>query len=390
MNKISSLFGVFTFLLLQMGCAGKTSSGLKGTAADKRAAASGQQGGDANRTEVSAAQKEEIPIFTRSKAPMPLKCDAASDLPFILSDGLNSKNVFLLARFGAVGSTSLPFESNSLIPWLKSVGFGQVKLLESKAHGVQGFVASSGRMNLVVFRGTHSLEGVMTDSKFLIQSALTDGLPGGVHQGFAAAYSSVSASLSEFLETAERKSIPTYFVGHSLGGALATLAFLNMQKKGVTAAGIVTLGQPRVGNSTFASESEKILAGKVKRFVNGNDVVPHLPPSGQHADVALNSVLQPSTRTATLAVLSGIGALTGMTFAKANFTHISAPEMLGQADYAKGGYESDSAWDGKYWNSNGQKVQQVVANPGAAFQNPLVNEHFVTGYLCELVKTLPQ
>ncbi|MBM3382966.1 MAG: lipase family protein [Betaproteobacteria bacterium] len=391
MKIVSSFLGIFGLFLLQTSCAGKTSTGLKGTATGERAGAAGQKGAEATKNDPEAVAKEaEKPIFVRSMAPMQLKCDAGFDLPFMLSEGLSPKNTFLLARFGTVGSTTLPFDAVSLTKWLNGVGFAKVKLLESKAQGVQGFVATSARMNLVVFRGTHSLEGVMTDSKFLVQSALTDGLPGGVHQGFALAYRSVAANLAQELEPESSKSVPTFFVGHSLGGALATLAALDMHRKGVNIAGMVTLGQPRVGNASFAAETEKILAGKQKRFVNANDPVPHLPPSGASADVALNSVLEPSTRGTTLALLNGIGALTGMTFAKANFTHAGVPDMLGQADYAKGRFESDAVWDGKYWNSNGQKVQQVVANLAAAMQNPLVNEHFVPSYLCELAKTLAQ
>jgi hypothetical protein len=390
MNRLFSVLGLLSLGGHLVSCAEK-SGGLKGTAAGERAAAAGQKGGVVNKDDTTqTAKREETPVFTRSKAPISLRCDAPADVSFKLSDQLSPTNVFLLSRFANIGAAALPFDPISLPKWLNGVGFAQVKLLESKAHGVQGFVATSERMNLVVFRGTHSLEGVLTDSKFLIQSALTDGLPGGVHQGFGVAYRSVASVLGDVLVSKERKSLPTFFVGHSLGGALATLASLDMNKRGVNVSGVVTLGEPRVGNSTFAAESEKILVGKKKRFVNANDVVPHLPPSGQHADTAINSILDPATRGTTLAILSGISVLSGMTFAKANFTHIGVPATLGAAEYSKDTFVSDAAWDGKYWSSNGAKVQQVVANPAAATQNPLVNDHFVENYLCEMLKSLPQ
>lgn len=43
-------------------------------------------------------------------------------------------------------------------------------------------------------------------------------------------------------------------------------------------AGLYTFGQPRVGDRTFTRQLNNRLTGKVFRFINNNDVVPHVPP----------------------------------------------------------------------------------------------------------------
>ena len=61
--------------------------------------------------------------------------------------------------------------------------------------------------------------------------------------------------------------------GHSLGGALATLAAARHQ-----ADVLWTFGAPRVGDALFA----RSLAGTaIGRVVNGNDPVPAVPPPGR-------------------------------------------------------------------------------------------------------------
>jgi thioesterase domain-containing protein len=188
--------------------------------------------------------------------------------------------------------------------------------------------------------------------------------------------------------TADRKTIPTFFVGHSLGGALAMLAALDIQKRGGNVAGLVTLGQPRVGNAAFAAEAAKVLQGKIKRFVNGNDPFPHMPPTAQHSDAALAALLDPATKNATMALLAGITAFTGMSFGKANFTHVGPPSTLSDAAFSRGEFDADSPWDGRYWKENAAQVRQMAANPGAASQLPIVQEHMVESHLCEMLKKM--
>jgi hypothetical protein len=71
-----------------------------------------------------------------------------------------------------------------------------------------------------------------------------------------------------------------WITGHSLGGALATLAADRVIRAGILKpsdiGGVFTFGQPRVGNGPFARGYP--LHDRHFRFVNGNDVVTRVPP----------------------------------------------------------------------------------------------------------------
>jgi pimeloyl-ACP methyl ester carboxylesterase len=65
-----------------------------------------------------------------------------------------------------------------------------------------------------------------------------------------------------------------WFCGHSLGAALATLAAdLYPDTRGVC-----TFGTPRIGDRTFSVGFSERFAGRSLRYVNGHDVVAHVPP----------------------------------------------------------------------------------------------------------------
>ena len=71
-----------------------------------------------------------------------------------------------------------------------------------------------------------------------------------------------------------------WVAGHSLGGAIASLSALEMalhyQSKSI---GLVTFGEPRVGNLFFARFLDEWVPRAI-RLVHQDDAVPHLPPQG--------------------------------------------------------------------------------------------------------------
>ncbi|HSU67742.1 MAG TPA: lipase family protein, partial [Tepidisphaeraceae bacterium] len=64
-----------------------------------------------------------------------------------------------------------------------------------------------------------------------------------------------------------------WVTGHSLGGAMATLAALRLATEGLDVRGVYTFGSPRVGNDEFYAK----YSVPHYRLVNNNDVVPHVP-----------------------------------------------------------------------------------------------------------------
>ena len=73
------------------------------------------------------------------------------------------------------------------------------------------------------------------------------------------------------------KERPLWVTGHSLGGALALLAAWRFQRNFLAVHEIVTFGAPMIGNEAAAKAFEQEFSGKIFRFVDLEDLVPHLP-----------------------------------------------------------------------------------------------------------------
>ncbi len=120
---------------------------------------------------------------------------------------------------------------------------------------------------ILVFRGTHDLRDWLTN----LTLTWTDWPSGGVvHSGFKQAFDAVWPSVATALGALPD---PLFMTGHSLGGALATLA-ASVHRP----AGLVTFGCPRVGDEAFVDSIDRV---KHARFVNNRDIVTTLPmPQG--------------------------------------------------------------------------------------------------------------
>jgi hypothetical protein len=104
------------------------------------------------------------------------------------------------------------------------------------------------------------------------------GLKGAaVHKSFYKSYTSIAdqIQLAARALLAQCKRCHIYVTGHSLGGAIATLAAGDLYSltPDIT---LYTYGSPRVGNLKFASYMDRILPDSF-RIVNNQDLVPHLP-----------------------------------------------------------------------------------------------------------------
>jgi GTPase SAR1 family protein len=115
---------------------------------------------------------------------------------------------------------------------------------------------------------------------FLINEQQIKNIYGGeIHLGFALLMEEMLPKIQNEIEQLKPKTI--CLTGHSLGGALATLAAYRLRKQGFSIPiSVYTFGAPRVGDSAFASkyEDSKVLHFRIE---NKNDIVPHLPPNSQ-------------------------------------------------------------------------------------------------------------
>lgn len=149
----------------------------------------------------------------------------------------------------------------------------------------------------VILKGTASGFDALTD----LNAGITRSNSGGqVHQGFQYTFESFLPQLKAFqTELAKRNKIQVvHCIGHSLGGALATLAADWLNSNTSVPVKLYTFGSPRVGFPYFASDlTNRVTADNVYRVYHKTDPVPmvptwpftHVPDTG--TDYLLNSGL---------------------------------------------------------------------------------------------------
>lgn len=143
---------------------------------------------------------------------------------------------------------------------------------------------------VIAFRGTEftSLSDWQTDA--YTKFKLVPGV-GRMHSGFYNAYEDVRRDVEHTLRNHEGKKI--WLTGHSLGGAMAVVCAVQLNRKNLGRPHIVTFGQPRVGDNSTARWIDGKFFRKYQRIVNDNDIVPRLPPTWyfQYADAGRYAVV---------------------------------------------------------------------------------------------------
>ena len=115
----------------------------------------------------------------------------------------------------------------------------------------RGYIGANADAVILAFRGTDDV------ADWLINLNVKQIEEHGalVHRGFsralAAVWSRIETQLQSLLDRHPRK---IWVTGHSLGGALATLAALRLQRMGLSQLETFTFGQPRVGNRALAEQ----------------------------------------------------------------------------------------------------------------------------------------
>ncbi len=139
----------------------------------------------------------------------------------------------------------------------------------------QSFVARTADVVLIAFRGTASLGDWLADL-----NVLSSQRPYGVvHRGFLNAFQVVEPQLR--LLASGFPDHRLVITGHSLGGALATVAAAEWSGQ-FRIARLYTFGQPAVGKGGFSEFFRRQYPDAFFRFVNGDDIVPRVPPTFQH------------------------------------------------------------------------------------------------------------
>ena len=160
---------------------------------------------------------------------------------------------------------------------------------DEKSTDTQLFRYSTAEYLVIAFRGTAGGTDIVTDgSSSLIPFA---GCVGRVHKGFLTAFTSVVKVINDAVQKAP--DLPVILTGHSLGGALATLAAAFIRHKYQRKVMVYTFGSPRVGDAEFAHHFTEVEPFVHYRCVHHKDLVPMVPPP--YANLRLRFLLSSFT-----------------------------------------------------------------------------------------------
>ena len=190
---------------------------------------------------------------------------------------------------GDAGSASTEAGTEAVLREMRGVDPRSVRFYDAtaKGRGTQAYLwTKDGDVRYLTFRGTSDLEDVLADldlrmRPFHLTGAMAPGAPSEasckVHAGFADQLEAVWDDVLRDLETGRG---PVVISGHSLGGALATLAACRLARG--PAAGrhpcrLLTFGAPRVGDAAFAALLDAPGQSHGWRVFREDDPVPMVP-----------------------------------------------------------------------------------------------------------------
>ncbi|KAF2735324.1 alpha/beta-hydrolase [Polyplosphaeria fusca] len=145
-----------------------------------------------------------------------------------------------------------------------------------------GFVATDATNKLIVisFRGSRSVRNWITNVNFpLVPTSICAACV--AHAGFWQSWKEAEAGVLGAVQQAKAQ-FPGYKVvatGHSLGGALASLAAGVLRSQGTNVDLKYTYGAPKIGTDALANYLTSTSRGNTFRVTHVDDPVPRLPPA---------------------------------------------------------------------------------------------------------------
>jgi predicted lipase len=164
------------------------------------------------------------------------------------------------------------------------LGIKRVTWLANAKTDTQGFTALSSDTLYIVWRGSSSPKDFLKDAQVKKVNFVEPGEK--VHNGFYTAFESIKedlySSINYIISNKLDKIKSVVICGHSLGAALTVISSYMICKDFPQIAHLVkniTVGCPRVGNSTFKNNYNKLVPKSI-RIVNDKDLVTRIPKIG--------------------------------------------------------------------------------------------------------------
>jgi len=203
--------------------------------------------------------------------------DAQEELARVIEKILEEKKASKVLKVIDMINYDPEEEKRRLEKELSFLGMTLIKTFDS--NGTQAILVENENLVALAFRGTEATS--VKDIKADTNATSTRCESGGkIHSGFKEAYEEVSFEIQTYLDTMGEIRKPLFITGHSLGGALATIAAKRLEYPGGIAA-CYTFGSPRVGNQEWVSNIKTPLY----RLVNAADCVTMMPPGEEALSV---------------------------------------------------------------------------------------------------------
>ncbi|MCQ9208390.1 MAG: lipase family protein [Omnitrophica bacterium] len=155
-----------------------------------------------------------------------------------------------------------------------NLGLPKYKFFDTKgSKDTQAFLSANDEIVVLSFRGTTSTRDWWTNLKIKLAPSIV----GRVHQGFNEALDDIWEDVRKTLLDFRDRKQSIWVTGHSLGGALATVAADRLAEESLEVRGLYTFGQPRVGDKIFVLNFDNKMKQRSFRFVHDEDVVPKVP-----------------------------------------------------------------------------------------------------------------
>ena len=193
--------------------------------------------------------------------------------------GIDAGNTYWMARIAKEvylthsKQNQTPDEERILVNLLED-DKGFVSVFGVSCHSAQAALIEHKDYLCIAFRGTDELADWLDN----LNAFTTQELFGAFHRGFWQSVEDVWPPINaKFRQLQQQKSRPLFITGHSLGGAMATIATAKLVHEDKPFTSVYTFGQPRALTRETARIFNAECQSRYFRFHNNNDIVTRAP-----------------------------------------------------------------------------------------------------------------
>lgn len=193
---------------------------------------------------------------------------------------LNKDNAYWMAKLSKAvylaeeSKLKLP-DTQAIMADIGGAEAGFIDIVPASKNSAQGILVEHQDYYCLAFRGTDEI-GDWLDN---LEAVSTAELFGHFHRGFWNSVQDIWEILfgQYRLKIQQNKKKPLFLTGHSLGGAMATIAAAILVHRDLPFTSCYTFGQPRVMDKETASIFNIKCKERFFRFHNNNDIVTRVP-----------------------------------------------------------------------------------------------------------------